>query len=121
MKTIKIIDLLNKIANGEEAPRLIRIEGFNFRFISYVSVDCFYVEEETSKYWFDFMSIELNDDIEILDEEDEFEEVDELYNCCIESEDLNIEILRDNINCLSDKINKLKRNQKKIIERIKND
>lgn len=110
MKTIKIIDLLNKIANGEEAPRLIRINGCNFRFSSYVSIDCYYTEERSNKFWLSFMNIDLTDEVEILDEENEFEDIETITSVENKAE----ELVR-----LADTINQLIKNQKKILERLK--
>ena len=109
MKTIKIIDLLNKIANGENAPNTIRINGFSFIFNSYTSIDCYYTEESSNKFWLSFMSIDLTDEIEILYEEDEFEDIDTDF----ESGDT-VQVVHQ----LLDKIRPLIRNQKKIIERL---
>lgn len=73
---MKVIDLLNKIANGEEVPRVIRISGFNFIFNNYSCIDLYYEEEESHINWLDFMSIDLSDEIEPI--EDEFIDIEEL-------------------------------------------
>lgn len=36
IKTIKIIDLLNKIANGEEVPKKIKINNVIYEYIGYM-------------------------------------------------------------------------------------
>lgn len=133
MKTIKIIDLLNKIANGENAPNTIRINGFSFIFNSYTSIDCYYTEEISNKFWLSFMSIDLTDEVEILDEEDEFEDIEEIT--CegkkIELGSLNkwlASTMNDNeckmcsaIECLGMELNRVIKNQKKIIDKLKNE
>jgi len=69
MKTIKIIDLLNKIANGEEIPKKIKIGNIIWTFdkkektyfMNDTCVELFYVENITKK---------LNDEVEILEEKE---------------------------------------------------
>jgi len=67
---MKIIDLLNKIANGEEKPKI----KFNNSIYEYHDKEhgyCRYYHDntyiclETDYYWFDI----LNDEVEILEEE----------------------------------------------------
>ena len=78
MKTIKIIDLLNKIAKGEEAPKKIRF-------------DCTYWEkvcgEKYPHYIDDFdndlfiyffrknLTFTLNDEVEIIEEEKDIKSI----------------------------------------------
>ena len=116
MKTIKIIDLLNKIANGEEVPKKIRIDGetlildngkeLHYRFEGKTAMLCFEWYIETRK---------LNYEVEILDAEDEFEDIDEInigqyYGP--EDSSLKYDIVST--------INQLIKNRKKIIERLNN-
>ena len=80
-KTIKIIDLLNKIANGEKVPKKIQYKGKIFEY-----KEGFYGEgycKEYARYteWFkDTISLDerkkLNSTVEIL--EDNTEEIEEL-------------------------------------------
>lgn len=135
MKTIKIIDLLNKIANGE-APRKIKVTGNTYEF-----------DDELNFYYTkkDYMGIALggvsgeinlianafNDIVEILDEEDEFEDIEEIT---LEGQVIGYGILSkwlgsrqtdkekklcSAIECLGTGLNVLIKNQKKIIERLK--
>ena len=67
MKTIKIIDLLNKIANGE-APRTIFYMGSTYDY----DKDCMdYEDVDTGDLMFDdrYNTQILNDEVEILDKE----------------------------------------------------
>ena len=122
MKTIKIIDLLNKIANGE-IPQTIIFDTEKYEYIS-----GHYIRD------YDGISIDLNDDynlyrclndeVEILDEEDEFEDIDEVeYH--YERDGTIVEIdgsdwgVDGAEKMLIDKVNSLIYNQKKIIERLK--
>ena len=119
MKTIKIIDLLNKIANGEEVPTDIKVGIHKFYKCRKHNVyDDFDYQNEDGEYLLDYLSEYeyltkyINNEVEILDEEDEFEDVkrlpiNELY--LTESQQSHI----------VDSINALIKNQKKIIERLK--
>jgi hypothetical protein len=108
MKTIKIIDLLNKIANGE-APKRIKTMGNEWAY-------------EKDDYWSDYegwfsteyleLSV-LNDEVEILDEEDEFEDIEGLNIFTDPNTIDNSEFVW--------RINYLIKNQKKIIERLKDE
>ena len=105
-KKIKIIDLFNKIANGEELPKKIKYGNTEYSL-------------QDNDYWSDrirgYFSVEdlgvdnLTDEVEILDEEDEFEDIREITQECF-----------DNWTCAKH-INQLIKNQKKIIERLKNE
>lgn len=104
---MKVIDLLNKIANGE-------IENYNT--IIKLENEQLTVGILLGSYIFD--KKRLNDEIEILEDEEEFEDIEELYNCLAKTDNEIEKILIQNINDLSEKINQLIRNQKKIIERL---
>ena len=104
MKTIKIIDLLNKIANGEEVPKEIKIKT------SEGTIAPFYLsDDEYINIYTGHSLLECLDEFQLTDKilyEDEFEDIEEL----------------DNITPVYNyfiTINKLIKNQKKIIERIK--
>ena len=60
---MKIIDLLNKIANGEEVPEIIKYNNFIYKYdkdICDYGGDDLYLFDNTDK---------LNDEVEILEEE----------------------------------------------------
>ena len=130
---MKVIDLLNKIAKGEEVPKKIKYEGQIW--LKQPSGD--YVDSEnSSRYLFDdymcFMFETLNDEIEIIEEEKKIEKLDvALLGQCdnwLQKRDVNIKSdfelnpyiidnIRENtlyfqrkINELIDEINKLKEN-----------
>jgi hypothetical protein len=83
MKIIKIIDLLNKIANGEEVPKKIKYEGkiyiYYEAYAGYYEKDC---EGIYNKKFLTFRNEQyykvLNEELEILDEEDDFEGIEEV-------------------------------------------
>lgn len=114
MKTIKIIDLLNKIANGEEVPEKIKygnaiyekLNMNNYRMITGY-------ELLFDDYFFEHCN--LNDEVEILDEEDEFEDIRELGIPEIDT------VENERICRAEYKINALIKNQKKIIERLRDE
>lgn len=129
-KTIKMIDLLYKIANGEEAPKKIRYFGEEFKLAKdneYYSVCS--SRPLISYFGEDYLRAELNDEIEILDEE-EFIDIEEIT---INGEKLGYGVLSEwlgskqtdnevklcsSIECLGVTLNLLIKNQKKIIQKL---
>lgn len=73
MKTIKIIDLFVKIANGEEVPKKIKIGGYTFEFYtSQFSIkDTYNCINSRDTY---LTSFNLNREVEIIEEDKEIEE-----------------------------------------------
>ena len=68
MKTIKIIDLLTKKANGEELPKIIIYDSYIYRLES----DDYFCDEMKNEWLFEdnaFTTEFLNEEIEILEEE----------------------------------------------------
>ena len=107
-KKIKVIDLLNKIANGEEVPREIEYQ------------DKIFVKLEDNDYTTDdgvplvhllnYNLSNLNDEVEIL--EDNTEEIEELltiedYEC----DKTDIRLNRDKINELVKAINSIRKDK----------
>lgn len=115
MKTIKIIDILCYISLGEydKIPKKIKwrdgIWKYDDRMQDYTNGHLMLFEQLKIIRTKEF----LNDEVEILDEEDEFEDIKEIPIPIIESND-NARILKVEI-----KLDKLIRNQKKIIETLK--
>lgn len=70
---MKIIDLLNKIANGEEVPRIIKydLQTYYFRNYDYKEYDIEkdFIDEQTSFIEDKFDFYKINDKVEILEEE----------------------------------------------------
>ena len=68
MERIKVIDLLNKIANGKVVPKKIKVGNiiatFNERLKHYETGDC---EEYYTDYLF-ISPVGLNDEIEIIED-----------------------------------------------------
>lgn len=69
-KTIKIIDLLNKIANGEEVPIKINYHGDLY---VWSKERQFYELENKNFIYLSFETKELNDEVEIIEEQEEID------------------------------------------------
>lgn len=108
MKTIKIIDLLNKIANGEEVPKKIRFDNANWNRIC-DEKNVYYVNDTDDDLFIYFfrknLTFTLNDKVEIIEEEKEIEKLDENNTNVL----TNIIENRKKINELIDAVNELKR------------
>ena len=104
---MKIIDLLNKIANGEEVPKKIRYKNKIFEHWDNGNIQDYWHKGNKSLFD-DFIDCsrytDLNDEIVILDEEDEFIDIEE-----IEYKPRKVQ----------NAINGLIKNQKKIINKLK--
>ena len=79
---MKVIDLLNKIANGEEVPKKMKIKQWEYN-----------EENENLKYeLFDRLfecDVELNDEVEIIEEEKKIpEKIKDKYNSQISKVEL---------------------------------
>lgn len=110
MKTIKVIDLLNKIANGEEVPKKIKIWGYTFlRYEDKTSGIYYYATEDENDELMEILdgTNELNDELEIIEEDKEIEKLDTK-----KTTDFGAEYVRGNrnkINELVDAVNELKK------------
>ena len=108
MKTIKIIDLLNKIADGEEIPKKIK---YNDDLYTHVDNYCYFCEETneilSQNIYAEFSR--LNDEVEIIEEEKEIRKMAFIYKVDDEMQNGNNERFRDFINELIDAVNELKR------------
>ena len=118
---MRIIDLLNKIANGEEVPKKVEYENVTYEFIEENRHYLAYInrkEIDNSRYLM-YMVDNLNDTVEILEEENKIEKIDKLdldYKSNIYSDEYTFrkeimfycDNLQSKINNLIDEINKLK-------------
>ena len=116
---MKIIDLLNKIANGEEVPKKIKWENIIYAYSEY---DKDYLEypfsDEEYRGLFDMrdsiLTQFLNDEVEIIEEPKKIEKIarcDDVkmtHNGELYKPTENEEILRIKVNELIDEVNKLK-------------
>ena len=108
MKTIKIIDLINKIANKDEVPNGIKKEGKTYKYNG--SWEDYYCELD-DVYFFQTMlcrnkdmSLILNDEVEIIEEEKEIETIDM-------SSPISVVHCAMKINELIDAVNELKKDK----------
>ena len=121
---IKVIDLLNKIANGKEIPKKILLNGIVFE---YQGDDYLYKDEDKKEHWlfstsytdkYIWLENFLKAEVEIIEEPKKIEKIKQLNNVAnckelIELEDkqqINNHILKNKINELIDEINNLKEN-----------
>ena len=121
MKTIKVIDLLNKIANGEEVPKKIKYDGYIWNFYDNKVYQSYWNEENINlEDYFDGYIIKyLADEVEIIEEDKKIEKIKsngiEFYsdyiNVWIKKEETvaYCEYLMNKVNELIDAVNELKR------------
>lgn len=124
---MKIIDLLNRIANGEEVPKKFRYDNNIFVYDEedkdYIYSNgnvSFFTDYFTDIYHLEDVLMILNDEVEII--EDEFIDIKEIENKCkrnkILTEDESKENIVRNFNMLANKINDLIKNQHLLINKI---
>ena len=105
---MKVIDLLNKIANGEEIPKKFRYKGETYIYRTYTFEDgdvmTGYGFEDGG--WLNIWRDNLNDEVEIIEEDKKMENY---YFSVFQDERLGgrqvVESLENKINEIIDKIN----------------
>ena len=126
---MKVIDLLNKIANKEELPERIKVAAKEFYICKKNTIDGDYdYQDDNATYLFDYLtewdyvSNYLLKDVEVLEEDKEYEDIDDPTLLIIENSGAAMpETLIDmNFKEVYTALAKLIRNQKKIIEELKN-
>ena len=90
-KTIKVIDLLNKMANGEEVPKRIK---YNYETFKWDNIEKkYYKDRKDEDYiYISFDTYALNDTVEIIEEEPEIDiqEIKQIRTIEVVKDDLNI-------------------------------
>ncbi len=112
---MKIIDLLNKIAKGEEVPKTITYMGSVYDYDN----ECKdYEDIMTGDLFFDdrYNTHVLNDEVAIVLEEVEDKEYEDIEEIKL----VDTQNLWDRDIVIGDKLNALIRNQKYILEQLKN-
>ena len=74
MKTIKIIDLLNKIANGEKTPEKIKYQNKIFTHNGFGNNN-YWCEGKNEVFEECFILEDLNNEVEIIEEEKEIKQI----------------------------------------------
>ena len=108
---MKIIDLLNKIANGEENIR-VKHKLFELDYINMENMNVYYPEKINSFSLMTFIKI-LNDEVEIIEEDKKIERIK--WRSSVEhlkQVDRNTNEVIDKINEIIDEVNKLKDDRK---------
>lgn len=105
---MKVIDILNKIANGEEVPKKIRFNNIEWNKV-YGEKNVCYVNEYDSDFFLYFfrknLDFTLNDEVEIIEEEKEIEKID--FRTLNTQKEKN-RVMKDTINQLIDVINEMR-------------
>lgn len=77
---MKVIDLLNKIANGEEVPKIIKYDETIYYFRNYdykeYNIEKSYCDEQTSWIEDKFDFYKINDEVEIIEEDKKIRKLD---------------------------------------------
>lgn len=124
--TITIIELLNKIANGEEVPEKIKYDGFVWELGADINKGITYInnkENDLFNEYLDMAIIEsLNNTVEILEDEDtididSIEELDKIVDYAYININNIADNNRDKINELIKAVNKHSKEIKEIKER----
>ena len=120
---IKIIDLLNKIANGEEVPKKIKYDDEIFTLNEIIlenskkNID-YYLSGRSLLLFEDIINVHLhlNDEVEILDDEEDKDipliPDDELHKADLrkinfeDEMDYNFKVLKEKINQIAEELNK---------------
>jgi len=108
---MKVIDLLNKIANDEEVPKKIKFDNRFYLFNK--AKDNYYENENCSINW-DYVSLHcLNEEVEILDDEEDKDipliPDDELYITANSRQDYNFKVLKEKINQVVEEFNEYRK------------
>ena len=87
---MKVIDLLNKIANGEEAPRKIKVGGYCYEFFERIKniYDYKQIDSDSGEYFDNYLcdSFYLDDEnvlnweVEIIEEDKKIEKLKSPYS-----------------------------------------
>ena len=107
MNKIRVIDLLNKIANGEEVPKKIKYENTTYTFheripkiYGFVDEQGTYLEEQY------YITSVLNHEVEIIEEDKKIEKIEDIYAVDHKWQSENNNMFTNKINELIDEVNK---------------
>ena len=124
---MKVIDLLNKIANGEEVPKKIKINDIEFEiYTESPNIDYKLANGQSTYLFQDYIycygEIKLNDEVEIIEEDKEIEKIEVYQQITANGNEHNYinyngskyaistpqRLIIENQNKLIDEVNKLK-------------
>ena len=108
---MKVIDLLNKIANGEEVPEKIKYDTKEMKYDHNKQDYLGYYSNGNGEWLFQYLFDRcrntehfINDEIEIIEEDKKIEKLREPF---LQEETLNyVKLLKSKINEIIDKVNK---------------
>lgn len=118
---MKIIDLLNKIATGEDIPKKIKYNTFELKRTMSNNLLRLYVDEEGMFFPEYYSGLTLNDEVETLDNEEDKDipliPDDELFTTeenilTIQEIDYNFRVLREKINQVVEEFNEYRKENK---------
>jgi hypothetical protein len=119
---MKVIDLLNKIANGEEVPKKFTYKGYLWEY-DVKNKMWFYYFGEGKNHRFDrlfYLNMILNDEVKIIEEPKEIEKIGSWYEVLeteskktqLEEINHNFNVIFDRLETLIDVVNELKKENK---------
>ena len=109
---MKVIDLLNKIANGEEVPKKVILDKKEFQYNKTYEQYLDKYEVNLLEHISDYNYSGLNDEVEIIEEDKEIEEIKDkldVSTCGIADGEEKTNELIDKINELVKAVNELKK------------
>ena len=119
---MKVIDILDRIANGEEVPNKIRFDNIEWNRV-YGEKNVCYIDEYDNDFFLHFfrnnLDFTLNDEVEIIEEDKKIEKLetmnsrdyleDRCKNLDTTNIALDIETIRHWINKIIDKLNEMEK------------
>lgn len=109
---MKVIDLLNKIANGEEVPELVKYNGIIYNYVGINKHGVRYVDLDETDESFRYLMFNINnfnDEVEIIEgtpkKDKKIAKIGKLNQVSNNKQHLNNYILRNKINEIIDRLN----------------
>lgn len=107
MSKMTVIQLLNKIANGEEVPKVIKVHNRQYKWKDELNI---YACGKSGALCFDFFveNNKLNDEVEIIDEDKKLEKMIKLNNISNSSDMIALRVMQwENNKIIEKKINEI--------------
>lgn len=107
---MKVIELLTKIANGEEVPKKIRFNNIEWNRV-YGEKNVYYINEYDSDFFIYLfrknLDFTLNDEVEIIEEDKKIEKLNTWFSLEKDCENDNIQYANHNFKTHYNKINEI--------------